>query len=82
VDRDQSRDPDHCWRSGHTIAGAAGGTLGGLLLQTVAATVITSTGAVTEPTVIENAAIQVVTGAGACVTLIVGLAKHGMDQQR
>jgi uncharacterized membrane protein YeaQ/YmgE (transglycosylase-associated protein family) len=34
---------------GHTIAGAAGGTLGGLLLQTVAATVITSTGAVTEP---------------------------------
>src|SRR5262245_60079084 len=67
---------------GHTIAGAVGGALGGLFLQTLAATMVTSTGALGEPTTVENAVVQGITGAaaGACVTLIVGLVKHGMGQ--
>jgi uncharacterized membrane protein YeaQ/YmgE (transglycosylase-associated protein family) len=69
---------------GHTAVGALGGALGGLFLQTLAATVVTGSGAVTEPTAVENAVIQLLTGAvaGGCLTLVVGFVKHSIDQHR
>jgi hypothetical protein len=66
---------------GHTIAGAVGGGLSGLFLQTFAATVVTASGSLNELTVVDNAIIQGLAGfaAGATVTLIVGFLKHSID---
>jgi hypothetical protein len=69
---------------GHTIAGAVGGGLSGCFLQTIAATVVTASGSVGEPTLVESAVVQGLTGAvaGAAATLVVGLLKHSIDQHR
>jgi hypothetical protein len=69
---------------GHTVVGALGGAFGGLFLQTLAATVVTGSGSVAEPTAVENAAIQILTGAvaGGCLTLVVGFVKHSIEHHR
>jgi hypothetical protein len=67
---------------GHTIAGAIGGALSGYFLQNLAVTMVTASGSLNEPTAVENAFIQAVTGlaAGGIVTLVTGLVKHAIDQ--
>jgi uncharacterized membrane protein YeaQ/YmgE (transglycosylase-associated protein family) len=69
---------------GHTIAGAAGGALSGTFFQTFIGTVVTAGGAVTEPTAVEQALIQAVTGAvvGGICTLLVGFMKRSMDEHK
>jgi hypothetical protein len=69
---------------GHTIAGAVAGALSGYFLQIFAGTVVTGSGAVNSPTFVEQSLLQGLTGAvaGAALTMIVGLVKHGVDQHR
>jgi hypothetical protein len=69
---------------GHTLAGAGGGGLSGLFLQTFAATVVTATGSVNEPTPVEQFILQALAGAaaGGIATLIIGFLKHSIDQHR
>jgi uncharacterized membrane protein YeaQ/YmgE (transglycosylase-associated protein family) len=69
---------------GHTLAGAAGGALSGTFFQTFVGTVVTASGSVTEPTVVEQALIQAVTGAvvGGICTLLVGFIKHSIDEHK
>jgi hypothetical protein len=69
---------------GHTVAGAAGGAFSGYFLQTLAATVVTASGSLNQPTVVENGIIQGLAGlvAGGVVMLVVGLAKHGIEHHR
>jgi hypothetical protein len=69
---------------GHTIAGAAGGALSGTFFQTYLGTVVTGSGAVSEPTAVELAVIQAVTGAvvGGICTLLVGLIKRSIDEHK
>jgi hypothetical protein len=68
---------------GHTIAGAGGGGLSGLLLQTFAATVVTGAGSLNELRPVEQFVLQAFTGAvaGGIATLIVGFLKHSIDRQ-
>ena len=67
---------------GHTVAGAAGGAFSGYFLQSIVATVVTSTGELSEPDPASRVILQVLAGiaAGAIVMLAVGLAKHVMPQ--
>jgi hypothetical protein len=67
---------------GHTIAGAAGGLLSGIFLQTVAATMVTGTGDLTVPRLLDQVLIQGITGAvaGGIVTLAVGIFKQSRVQ--
>ena len=70
---------EHSFRwVGHTLTGAAGGGLSGLFLQTLAATVVTASGASFEPPVADQLMFQALAGAGAgaIVTLLVGFLKH------
>jgi uncharacterized membrane protein YeaQ/YmgE (transglycosylase-associated protein family) len=69
---------------GHTVTGALGGALSGYFLQAMAISMVLPSGDSMAPTVAENAALQGLTGlgAGACLTLIVGLLKHSLDQHR
>jgi uncharacterized membrane protein YeaQ/YmgE (transglycosylase-associated protein family) len=70
---------------GHTIAGAVGGALSGYFLQTLAATVVNSTGEVQQDAnAVTQWLLQGLTGlaAGAILTMAVGFAKHGVDQHR
>jgi uncharacterized membrane protein YeaQ/YmgE (transglycosylase-associated protein family) len=69
---------------GHTIVGAVGGALSGYFLQTLAATMVTGTGSLNEPRLVEQVILQVLTGAvaGAIAMLVVGFLKHGIDQHK
>jgi hypothetical protein len=69
---------------GHTLAGALGGAVSGLFLQTLAATVVTGAGSVNEPRLVEQIVLQVVTGlsAGGIATLLVGIVRHSIDQHK
>ena len=70
---------------GHTIAGAVGGAFSGYFLQTLAATVVNSTGEVQhDADAVTQWLLQGLTGlaAGAILTMAVGFAKHGVDQHR
>ena len=70
---------------GHTIAGAAGGAFSGYFLQTLAATVVDSTGEVHQDAdAVARLLVQGLMGiaAGAILTMIVGFAKHGIDQHK
>jgi hypothetical protein len=69
---------------GHSIAGAIAGGLSGYFLQVAAGTVVNATGAVNEPTLVEQAIVQGLTGvvAGAILTLVVGFVKHSMDEHK
>jgi hypothetical protein len=68
---------------GHTIAGAGGGGLSGLLLQTLAATVVTETGSLNELRLVEQFVLQAFTGAvvGGIATLI-GLIRDNSPRNR
>ena len=75
----------HFGAIGHTVAGAVGGALSGYFLQTLAATVVNSTGEVQQDAnAVTQWLLQVLTGlaAGAIVTMAVGFAKHSVDQHR
>jgi uncharacterized membrane protein YeaQ/YmgE (transglycosylase-associated protein family) len=69
---------------GHTVTGAVGGALSGAFLQTYASTVVTGSGSVNEPRMVEIVVVQALTGlvAGAIVTLVTGFLKHEMDKNR
>ena len=70
---------------GHTIAGAAGGAFSGYFLQTLAATVVNSTGEVHQDAdAVTRLLLQGLMGiaAGAILTMIVGFAKHSIDQHK
>jgi uncharacterized membrane protein YeaQ/YmgE (transglycosylase-associated protein family) len=69
---------------GHSVSGAAGGFLSGFFLQTLALTMVTASGSLNEPTLVETVVIQAFTGAaaGAALTLVVGFLKHSIDQHR
>ena len=69
---------------GHTIAGLVGGFLSGYFLQTLAITMVTSTGSLNEPRPAEVFMVQALTGlaSGAIVTMVVGFIKHTIDQHK
>jgi hypothetical protein len=69
---------------GHTVVGALGGALSGYFLQTFAGTVVTASGSLNEPTAVEQAVLQGLTGAaaGGILMLIVGFIKHGVDHHK
>ena len=68
---------------GNTIAVAWGGAISGYFLQTLAAAVVTGSGAVQgEPDLVTQWVLQGLTGlvAGAIITLVIGLLKHITNQ--
>jgi hypothetical protein len=69
---------------GHTIMGAIGGGLSGAFLQTFAATVVTAGGGVNEPTAVELAMLQGLTGAaaGGILTLVAGFLRHAIEEHK
>ncbi len=70
---------------GHTIAGAVGGAFSGYFLQTLAATVVDSTGGVHQDAdAVTRWLLQVFMGlaAGAILTMAIGFAKHSIDQHK
>jgi uncharacterized membrane protein YeaQ/YmgE (transglycosylase-associated protein family) len=69
---------------GHTITGLAGGFLSGFFLQTLAVTMVTSTGSLNQPRPAEIYMIQALTGgaAGGILTLVVGFIKHSIDHHK
>jgi hypothetical protein len=69
---------------GHTVAGAVAGALSGYFLQTLAITMVTAGGSMNEPTAVENAALQSLTGlvVGACCVMAVALVRIGMREHR
>ncbi len=69
---------------GDTLAGAVGGGLSGCLLQTLAATMVTGTGSLNEPGLVEVVAAQGLTGAvaGGIAMLLFGFLKHSIEQHK
>jgi hypothetical protein len=69
---------------GHTIAGALGGGVSGIFFQTYIGTVVTAGGSMNEPTAVEQAIIQAVTGAvvGGICTLMVGFIKRSIEEHK
>ena len=69
---------------GHTLAGIAGGALGGFFLQQLAVTMVTASGALNAPTALENFILQALSGAGSggCVMLVTGLILHAIGEHR
>ena len=70
---------------GHTIAGAVGGAFSGYFLQTLAATAVDSTGKVHQDAdAVTRLLLQGLMGlaAGAILTMVVGFAKHSIDQHK
>ena len=69
---------------GHTIAGLVGGFLSGYFLQTLAITMVTSTGSLNEPRPAEVFIVQALTGltSGAIVMMVVGFIKHTIDHHK
>jgi len=69
---------------GHTIAGAAGCAFSGYFLQTLAATVVDSTGEVHQDAdAVTRLLLQGLgLAAGAILTMILGFAKHSIDQHK
>ena len=58
--------------------------MSGFFLQTLAVTMVTSTGSLNEPRPAEIYMIQALTGgaAGGILTLVVGFIKHGIDHHK
>ena len=70
---------------GHFLSGAAGGAFSGYFLQTLAATVVDSTGEVNpDADHVTQWMIQVMAGlaAGGVVTMTIGFALHAIKQHR
>jgi uncharacterized membrane protein YeaQ/YmgE (transglycosylase-associated protein family) len=78
-------DREHAFGTvGHTVTGLVGGFLSGYFLQTLAVTMVTGTGSLTEPRPAEIFVVQALSGlaSGAIVTLGVGFIKHTIDQHK
>jgi hypothetical protein len=69
---------------GHTLVGAIAGALGGFFLQSLAVTMVTASGSMNEPTPVENAVIQALTGlvVGGCAMLAVGLVRKLIEEHK
>jgi hypothetical protein len=70
---------------GHSITGALGGAFSGYFLQTLAATVVDSTGEINQDAhQVTQRFIQAMAGlaAGAILTMAIGFAKHAIAQHR
>lgn len=69
---------------GHVVVGTVAGAFSGYFTQRLAATVVTGSGSFNEISALDNAVIQILTGAcaGAIAMRIVGLLKHSVDQHR
>lgn len=69
---------------GHTIVGALGGGLSGYFLQTLASTMVTASGSLNEPTLVEQSVLQGLTGAaaGGILTLVAGFLKHSIETHK
>jgi hypothetical protein len=69
---------------GHTLTGLIGGASSGFSLQTPASTVVTRSGGLNEPRMVEVIILQGLTGApaGAIVTLATGFTKHALDHNK
>ena len=69
---------------GHTIAGLVGGFLSGYFLQTLAITMVTSTGSLNESRPAEVFMVQALTGlaSGAIAMMVVGFIKHSIDHHK
>jgi hypothetical protein len=69
---------------GHTVVGAVGGALSGYFLQTLAAVLVTASGSMNEPRLVEQIFVQALTGAvaGGIAMLVIGLIKHAVDQHK
>jgi hypothetical protein len=70
---------------GHSVTGAVGGAFSGYFLQTLAATVVDSTGQINQDAdQVTQWFIQALAGlvAGAVLTMAVGFAKHAIAQDR
>jgi uncharacterized membrane protein YeaQ/YmgE (transglycosylase-associated protein family) len=68
---------------GHVVTGALGGALSGYFLQSIAATVVDSTGNVQEASdQLMHWFVQAIAGlvAGTILTMAVGIAKHTIEQ--
>jgi uncharacterized membrane protein YeaQ/YmgE (transglycosylase-associated protein family) len=68
---------------GHVVTGALGGALSGYFLQSIAATVVDSTGNVQEASdQLTHWFVQAIAGlvAGTILTMAVGIAKHTIEQ--
>ena len=69
---------------GHTVAGLVGGFLSGYFLQTLAITMVTSTGSLNEPRPAEVFMVQALTGlaSGAIAMMVVGFIKHTIEHHK
>jgi hypothetical protein len=70
---------------GHTLAGAVGGGLSGLLLQTLPDMVVSdASGTVNGPTAVDHYVLQGLTGAvaGAILMVVVGFLKHSIEAHK
>ncbi len=69
---------------GHTLTGLAGGAFSGGFFQIAAATMVTGTGSLQEPSFVEQVVIQCFAGAvaGGIVTLAVGFMKHSINERK
>jgi uncharacterized membrane protein YeaQ/YmgE (transglycosylase-associated protein family) len=69
---------------GHTISGLVGGLSSGYFLQTLAVTMVTGTGALTEPRPAEIFVVQSLTGlvSGAIVTMAAGFIKKTIAEHK
>jgi hypothetical protein len=69
---------------GHTIVGAVGGGLSGAFFQTLVGTMVTAGGNLNEPTAVEQAVLQGLTGAaaGGILTLVLGFIKNSVEHHK
>jgi len=70
---------------GRSVVGAVGGAFGGYFLQTLAATLVNSTGEVQpDANAVTQWLLQAFTGfaVGAILTMAVGFAKHSIDEHQ
>jgi uncharacterized membrane protein YeaQ/YmgE (transglycosylase-associated protein family) len=65
---------------GHTAVGALGGAFSGYFFQTLASTMVTGSGSMMQPTAVDEALIQALTGlaAGAIFALATGYVLHAI----
>jgi hypothetical protein len=70
--------------AGHSLVGVLAGAVSGFFLQRSVITMVTASGSLNEPTVVENAVLQGFAGlaAGGCLMLIVGFARHSIAEHR
>ena len=68
---------------GHSLVGLIAGVLSGYFLQTIVLTLVTGSGSLNEPSVVEVAVIEALTGAvvGGIAMMAVGMLRQGKSAQ-